>query len=164
MVKTKRGRPLIGEVRRERVSFTLAPAQINWLKSESNTVGISRSELLENIIEEAIRQSGGKSGILTFPKIIIPELKIKAFCQKHNIKNLYLFGSVLRADFNSSSDIDILVEFLPDNTPGYFKIVTMEEELSTIFSGRKVDLRTIHELSRYFRDQVKEEAKLLYAA
>lgn len=163
-MKAKRGRPLSGDVKRERVSFTLDPVQINWLKNEAGLIGISKSELLENIIKEATRRHSGKNGTIAFPRIIVPELKIKVFCQKYNVKNLYLFGSVLRSDFSSSSDIDVLVEFLPEMTPGLFKIISMEEELSMIFGGRKVDLRTIHELSRYFRGQVKEEAKLLYAA
>lgn len=164
-MKIKRGRPLLGNIKRERASFTLSPVQIAWLNSEAKLTGESKSKLLENIIERAILENGPeKSNVLNFPRIIIPELKIKNFCKKNNIKTLYLFGSVLRNDFSSKSDIDVLVEFLPEKTPSYLQIVPMEEELSKIFGGRKIDLKTFYELSKYFRDHVKEEANLLYAA
>lgn len=72
----------------------------------------------------------------------------------------YLFGSVLRDDFTESSDIDILVEFQPGKPPG-LAIVTMQDELAEL-CGRDVDLRTPAELSRYFRDQVMQEAMVIY--
>ena len=71
-----------------------------------------------------------------------------------------LFGSVLREDFTDQSDVDVLVEFLPGKTPG-LAIVRMADKLSDLF-GRTVDLRTPRDLSRYFRDQVLEEAMLIY--
>ena len=92
--------------------------------------------------------------------ISIPELEIEQFCQQHFIRKLSLFGSVLRDDFTSKSDIDVLVEFLLGKTPG-FKIVTMADQLSTLL-GRTVDLRTPGDLSRYFRDAVIQEAMLIY--
>ena len=73
------------------------------------------------------------------------------------------FGSVLRADFGPESDIDVLVEFEPAHVPGLFGIARMEHELSTLFGGRKVDLRTPEDLSRYFRDDVLKEAEVQYA-
>ena len=73
------------------------------------------------------------------------------------------FGSVLRADFGPESDIDVLVEFEPAHVPGLFGIARMERELSTLFGGRKVDLRTPEDLSRYFRDDVLKEAEVQYA-
>ena len=85
---------------------------------------------------------------------------IKRFCQDNNIKKLSLFGSVLRDDFTSLSDVDILVEFKEGKTPG-FDIIRMEDELSLIVS-RKVDLRTYYDLSKYFRDEVLTEAKIIY--
>ena len=72
-----------------------------------------------------------------------------------------MFGSVLRDDFSSHSDVDFLVEFEQGKTPG-LKIVDIQDELSEIIE-RKVDLRTPAELSRFFRDRVLKEALLIYA-
>ncbi len=94
----------------------------------------------------------------------VPESTIADFCRKHHIEKLALFGSVLREDFRPDSDIDVLVEFKPGKTPGFLKLVNMEAELSDMFDGRKVELRTPEDLSRYFRDRVIEEAEVQYAA
>lgn len=93
-------------------------------------------------------------------QIEIPTDKIAAFCRRHHIRQLALFGSVLREDFAPTSDVDILVEFEPGHVPG-LSFFSMEEELSQIL-GRKVDLNTPQFLSRYFRDQVQREAEVLY--
>ena len=73
-----------------------------------------------------------------------------------------LYGSALRADLGEDSDIDILVEFEPGYVPGLFGIARMERELSTLLGGRKVDLRTPEDLSRYFRQRVLQEAEPHY--
>ena len=96
-------------------------------------------------------------------KIKIPRKKIAEFCKKHHIRRLSLFGSVLREDFHSDSDVDMLVEFEPGQGPGYFGLARMERELSVILGGRKVDLRTPQELSRYFREEVLSLAEVQYA-
>jgi predicted nucleotidyltransferase len=88
--------------------------------------------------------------------------QIVAFCRARHIRRLSIFGSAIRSDFRSDSDIDILVEFEPEHIPGLFGIAHMERELSVLL-GRKVDLRTPEDLSRYFRQQVLEEAELQYA-
>ncbi len=87
---------------------------------------------------------------------------IENFCRKYHIKKLSLFGSVLRGESGPESDVDILVEFYPNNIPSFFELANMEEELSVYFDGRKVDLRTPNDLSRYFRDEVKETAEVLH--
>jgi predicted nucleotidyltransferase len=97
--------------------------------------------------------------IKTLP-IDIPPKAIAQFCQQHHIRKLSLFGSVLRNDFTDSSDIDVLVEFQPEKTPG-LAIVAMQDELTQLW-GRTVDLRTPAELSRYFREQVMQEAMVIY--
>ncbi|NEO34315.1 MAG: nucleotidyltransferase family protein [Symploca sp. SIO3C6] len=94
--------------------------------------------------------------------IEIPYEEIAQFCQRHYIRKLSLFGSVLRGDFTPESDLDFLVEFEPGKTPGFFKIVSMEMELSKMLEGRKIDLRTPNELSIYFRDRVMAEAVVQY--
>jgi uncharacterized protein len=72
---------------------------------------------------------------------------------------LAIFGSALRSDFRPDSNSDLLVEFEPD---GFFGIARMERELSMVLGGRKVDIRTPEDLSRYFRQQVMKEAELQY--
>jgi len=93
--------------------------------------------------------------------ISVSRADLTAFCQRHHIKSLALFGSILREDFRPDSDIDVLVEFQPGKTPGLLTIASMERELSALFSGRKVDLRTPQDLSRYFREKVLREAVVL---
>jgi predicted nucleotidyltransferase len=88
--------------------------------------------------------------------------QIKDFCKKHGIQKLSFFGSVLRDDFGPDSDVDILVEFVPGTRVGFIRLAGMEQELSVLI-GRKVDLRTPAELSRYFRDDVLRTAKVEYA-
>ena len=85
-------------------------------------------------------------------------------CRKHHIHKLALFGSVLRGDFGPDSDVDLLVEFEPGKVPGLIRLAGMELELSPFFGGRKIDLRTSEDLSRYFRDQVVATAEGIYAA
>lgn len=93
----------------------------------------------------------------------ISKENITNFCKKHNIKKMSLFGSVLRNELTSDSDIDILVEFDKNNTPSFFDLYEMEQELSQYFNGRKIDLRTPADLSKYFRKDVLEKAEVLYS-
>ncbi len=94
-------------------------------------------------------------------RIALPREAIAEFCQRHRIRKLSLFGSVLRDDFRPDSDIDVLVEFEPGQVPGLLRMAGLEIELAGILE-RKVDLRTPAELSRYFRQQVVEDAELIY--
>ena len=97
------------------------------------------------------------------PKISVPKRKIEDFCKRNHILKLALFGSVLREDFGPESDVDVLVEFEPGHVPGFFRLFDLERELSLLFNGRKVDLRTPEDLSRYFREEVIAEAEIHYA-
>jgi predicted nucleotidyltransferase len=99
-----------------------------------------------------------------------PDAQIAAFCERHGIARLSLFGSILREPtgddgygFRTSSDVDVLVEFLPGRVPGLIALSAMQIELSSII-GREVDLRTPQELSAYFRGEVLREAVVLHAA
>ena len=94
-------------------------------------------------------------------QIAIPKEEIEQFCQRHHIRKLSLFGSVLRDDFTPESDIDFLVEFEPEHIPGFIRLAGMEIELSEIV-GRKADLRTAAELSPYFRQEVLDSAVIQY--
>jgi hypothetical protein len=93
-------------------------------------------------------------------KIRVPRKKLAEFCRRNHIRKLAFFGSVLRDDFGPESDVDVLVEFEPEKTPG-FAFFGMQEELSAIL-GRKVDLNTPGFISKYFRDQIIREAKVEY--
>ncbi len=93
--------------------------------------------------------------------ISFPQNEIHAFCERHPIRKLSLFGSVLRNDFRADSDVDMLVEFVPGAVIDLFDMAEMEIELTNLL-GRKVDLRTPAELSRYFRQKVLDTAQLQY--
>jgi predicted nucleotidyltransferase len=90
----------------------------------------------------------------------IPQQEVAAFCRRHHIRRLALFGSVLRGDLRPDSDIDVLVEFDPNHIPG-LAFFSMQQELAQIL-GREVDLNTPQFLSPYFRRQIQEEAALVY--
>ena len=95
-------------------------------------------------------------------KIKLPKEKIAGFCQRNNIHRLALFGSVLREDFGPDSDVDVLVEFVPGARVGFFELYDMEQELSRMLGNRKVEIRTPKGLSKYFRDEVMQEAEEQY--
>ena len=87
--------------------------------------------------------------------------KLKVFCKANKIRKLSLFGSHLKNTYDEKSDIDLLVEFEEDSGYGLLDIARIERELSEII-GKKIDLRTLGELSRYFRDTVVKEAEVKY--
>jgi predicted nucleotidyltransferase len=101
------------------------------------------------------------SSALLSRRLKINQPELNGFCRLNQIQKLSLFGSVLRDDFKPESDIDVLVEFQPGKTPGFLKMAGMEEELSGIIGGRKVDLRTPQDLSCHFRSRVLAEAKVI---
>ncbi len=96
------------------------------------------------------------------PRIFIPEKQLADFCQRNHIQKLSLFGSVLSDAFGSESDVDVLVEFEPGHTPG-LNLIRMQDELSVLFGGRKVDLVTPKFLNKRIRDKVIAEAAVQYA-
>jgi len=97
-------------------------------------------------------------------RLKLPKEKIAEFCRRHHIRKLAVFGSALRDDFRPDSDLDVLVEFDPEHTPGLIRLAGMEIELSALLGGRKVDMNTPLCLSGYFRDEVLAEAEPLYVA
>jgi predicted nucleotidyltransferase len=97
------------------------------------------------------------------PNIDLFDEEITEFCKRNYIRKLSVFGSYLREDVSTDSDIDILVEFDPDHIPGLIRLAGMENELSSIL-GCKADMRTAEDLSRYFRQEVLESAEVRYAA
>lgn len=95
-------------------------------------------------------------------KIEIPRERIAEFCKKHYIRKLSFFGSVISEHFTQDSDVDVLVEFESGQVVGLLRLAGMELELSEIL-GRKVDMRTPADLSRYFREEVLSSAEIQYA-
>ena len=93
--------------------------------------------------------------------IEVPQGEIERFCARNHVRTLSLFGSILTERFRPDSDVDVVVEFEPDAAVTYLDLARMEQELSTVI-GRKIDLRTPQELSRYFRERVLTEALLQY--
>ena len=94
-------------------------------------------------------------------QIDVPQGKLAAFCKRHHIRWLAFFGSVLRKEFTPESDVDVLVEFEPGYRVGLIRLAGMEIELSALL-GRKADLRTPGDLSRYFRQDVLDTAEVQY--
>jgi hypothetical protein len=97
-------------------------------------------------------------------KVELSKQQIADFCRRHHIRKLAVFGSALREDFRSDSDLDVLVEFEPGHTPGLIRLSGMEIELSALVGGRKVDMNTPLCLSPLFRDEVLAEAEPVYVA
>ena len=112
-----------------------------------------------DILGQTLDQRGGKQ---MNRSVAVRREQIAAFCGRHHIRRLAIFGSALRDDFGPESDVDVLVDFLPGHVPGFFGLFEMEEELSGLFGGRKVELRTPEDLSRYFREHVIATAEVQY--
>ncbi|MBI3251472.1 MAG: nucleotidyltransferase family protein [Candidatus Andersenbacteria bacterium] len=79
--------------------------------------------------------------------------------QRNNVRKLSLFGSHVRGQATSKSDIDLLIEL--EEPVGYFELVRIQEQLEKTL-GQPVDLVTPKALSKYFRDEVLAEAQPLY--
>ena len=96
------------------------------------------------------------------PRIALDRKQIAEFCRRHHIRKLSLFGSVLRDDFRPDSDVDVLVEFEPGRQVG-LRIIDMEEELSNMLGGRRVDIVSEKYLNRRLRNRVLASAEVEYA-
>jgi predicted nucleotidyltransferase len=97
------------------------------------------------------------------PILKMDEKTLAAFCGKHHILRLSLYGSQCNSDARPDSDIDFLIEFIPGREPGLMGLAQMEAELSILLGGHRVDLRTPKDLSRYFRDEVVRSSQVQYA-
>jgi hypothetical protein len=95
--------------------------------------------------------------------IRIDEEALADICRRYQVKELALFGSVLRQDFGKRSDIDVLVEFQPEAKIGFIAYLSLQEELEAMI-GRKVDLVSKRGLKPLIREPVLAQARVLYAA
>ena len=94
--------------------------------------------------------------------INLPKGELAELCRRRHIRKMSLYGSVLRDDFRPDSDIDVLVEFEPGHTVG-FDILDIEEELSRLFGGQRVDIVEEKYLNRWLRARVLATAEVQYA-
>jgi predicted nucleotidyltransferase len=96
---------------------------------------------------------------------LFPDVEaLSLLCRRRHIRRLALFGSTLKGTNRQDSDVDLLVEFEKGHKPGLLALGGIEAELSALLGGRRVDLRTREDLSRYFRDEVEQTAEIQYAA
>jgi predicted nucleotidyltransferase len=98
------------------------------------------------------------------PGLMLDDNALAELCRRHGVRRLEIFGSVLRDTFNANSDIDLLVEFIQGRSVGLLEIAEFELELSELLDQREVEIRSAGDLSPLFRDQVRREARELYAA
>ena len=103
--------------------------------------------------------------MLIAPGVDLDDQALAAFCRDNGIRQLAVFGSALREDFRPDSDVDLLVEFESDRTPGMMGLARMQRSLEALIGGKRtVDLRTYGDLSRYFRDEVRSTARPVFDA
>ena len=95
--------------------------------------------------------------------IDLRETELAEMCRRHQIKELSLFGSVVRGEMRPDSDIDLLVEFMPDAKVTLFGHFDAEQELSKLV-GKKVDLVSTTALRGRRRNEILAEARSIYAA
>lgn len=105
----------------------------------------------------------GALAMIDLHGIKIDEAALAEICQRYQVAELSVFGSVLREDFGPRSDIDVLAVFAPDSHPTLFTLVRLQRELARLFR-RRVDLGTKMGLKPLIRDEILAQARTLYAA
>ena len=96
-------------------------------------------------------------------QVELPVAEIAAICRKYRVKELAVFGSVLREDFRSDSDVDLLVDLMPNHGLGLVEYISCQNELSEVI-GRKVDLVDKSALKRFAKKEILGTARVIYAA
>lgn len=94
--------------------------------------------------------------------IPLPEAEIAAICRRHGVRELAVFGSVLREDFRPDSDVDLLVDFVPEARATLFTIARLKYDLQDLLQ-REVDVLSIHGLNPVIEKQVLDSARVIYA-
>jgi len=100
--------------------------------------------------------------MLVRDRINIEDEALAAICRQYRVRELALFGSVLRDDFHAASDIDVLVDFEPDALIGFFELARLQRALAALF-GRNVDVIPKEGLNPVIRQPVLESAQIIYA-
>lgn len=154
------GRPLKGQRKRVRASFTIDPKVLANLKRYAKQQKTSTSSIIENSLPAMGNHTSDGAQVLG--NYIKLRIGLEGILKKYHVETLSVFGSTLHGTANAESDIDLLVEFESDNFPSLFDLTSLEMELSKVFPKRKVDLKTKNDLSRYFREEVVKEAVPIY--
>ena len=90
--------------------------------------------------------------------------QLEAVCRRFGVQRLRLFGSQARGDARPDSDVDVLVEFRPEQRVTLFDLSDMRDALSEVFQGRSVDLATDTVLRNpYRRATIEPTLQTLYA-
>ena len=101
-----------------------------------------------------------------YQRLAITPNQLAIFCQRWNVIELALFGSIVREDFRPDSDIDVLITLVPNHSWG-LEIVTMREELS-VLCKRSIDLLTRQSIEQsrntFRRQEILDSAEVIYVA
>ena len=95
--------------------------------------------------------------------VVLPEAEIASICRRYGVSELSVFGSAARGEMRPDSDIDLLVDFLPDARPGLLGLSALTREFSALL-GRRVDVAVKPALKPRIRSTVLADAQLVYAA
>jgi uncharacterized protein len=95
--------------------------------------------------------------------IVLPMDQISEICRKYKVREMGVFGSAARGELAPESDIDLLVDFLPQSGMSLFRLDDMSRELEAIL-GRKVDLASSKGLKSRVRPHVLRDLRVIYAA
>lgn len=98
---------------------------------------------------------------LRLNEIVSLEVELAEICRRYHVRELALFGSILRDDYRDESDIDVLVEFEPDAPIGFIALQDFQEELAELF-GRPIDVVTKEGLNRFLQEPVLSSARIIY--
>ena len=88
--------------------------------------------------------------------------ELKDVCRRYHIRRLALFGSAARGESRPGSDIDLLVEYDTGHRPGMVEMQELEDTLSALYGGRKIDLVNPKYLNRHLKERILAEAQLQY--
>ena len=125
---------------------------------------LNQNYALYHELAAMVSSSSTKKKLASKARFHLSRSKIAAYCKRHHIRKLSLFGSVLRDDFRSDSDVDVLVEFEPKHGPGFIGLYELEQELSKLLGNHRLDLVTPKFLNHRIRDRVLSQAEIQYAA
>ncbi len=157
------------QLREARRAYRLYHARCFWSFNPEYAVGYDDIEwVAEQLMKNGDPEARQKGRELCVPPgrpvaIDVDRGAIAGLCERYDIRTLSLFGSVLGEDFGPESDIDVLVELEPGHTLGFFRLHELEQELSRVFGGRKIDLVTRKSLNRRIRRRVLEQAQVVHA-
>jgi predicted nucleotidyltransferase len=101
--------------------------------------------------------------MISFGLIEVEEAKLADLCRRYQVRELAMFGSAARGEMRSDSDIDLLVEFMPEVEVSLLEHAGLMLDLSALL-GRKVDLVSKRALKPLIRDSILREALPVYAA